>query len=107
GARWRSPSEWGPAPTGLMSATFGMFAGVGPLAAAAAPPRISEVYGHLPLSFEVNEGQVDSSVKFLARGQGNGLFLTAAEAVLSLRGEHESSAVVRMQLLGGTRDPRE
>ncbi len=89
-----------------MFATFGMFAGGGPLAAAAPPPSVSEVYGHLPLSFEVNEGQVDSSVKFLARGQGYGLFLTAAEAVLSLRGEHESSAVVRMQLLGGTRDPR-
>src|SRR5205814_1626160 len=48
--------------------------------------KIGEVYGKLPLSFEANQGQTDSHVKFLTRGAGYGLFLTSAEAVL--RGRH-------------------
>jgi len=39
----------------------------------------------LPLFFEPNEGQTDGRVKFLARGAGYGLFLTADEAVLALQ----------------------
>ena len=35
--------------------------------------------------FEANQGQTDSRVKFLSRGHGYGLFLTADEAVLTLR----------------------
>src|SRR5262249_25027880 len=34
----------------------------------AAQPRLVEAYGKLPLSFEINKGQTDSQVKFLARG---------------------------------------
>ncbi len=45
-----------------------------------------ESYGKLPLSFEANAGQTDARVKFLSRGSGYTLFLTADEAVLSLRG---------------------
>jgi Beta-propeller repeat len=45
---------------------------------------VSATYGRLPLSFEANQGQVDSKVKYLSRGQGYGLFLTATEAVLQL-----------------------
>ena len=41
-------------------------------------------YGKLPLVFEVNEGQTDPEVKFLARGSGYTLFLTPDEAVLAL-----------------------
>jgi hypothetical protein len=41
-------------------------------------------YGKLPLSFEVNQGQVDSRVRFLSRGQGYSLFLTDSAAVLAL-----------------------
>jgi len=47
--------------------------------------RLAEGYGKLPLSFEVNKGQVASEVKFLSRGRGYTLFLTGNEAVLSLR----------------------
>jgi hypothetical protein len=47
--------------------------------------RMSEDYGKLPLSFEVNRGQTDGEVKFLARGQGYTLFLTSTEAVFQLR----------------------
>jgi len=39
----------------------------------------------LPLLFEINRGQTDQRVKFLSRGKGYTLFLTPAEAVLSLR----------------------
>ena len=41
-------------------------------------------YGKLPLSFEANQGQSDPQVKFLAHGQGYGLFLTNQAAVLTL-----------------------
>ena len=40
----------------------------------------------LPVVFEPNQGQTDPQVKFLARGPGYGLFLTANQAVLALRG---------------------
>jgi len=39
----------------------------------------------LPLFFEPNQGQTAPQVKFLARGAGYGLFLTADEAVLQLQ----------------------
>ena len=42
-------------------------------------------YARLPLSFEVNQGQTDESVKFVSRGSGYTLFLTGTEAVLQLR----------------------
>ena len=48
--------------------------------------KILENYGKLPLSFEANQGQTDSRVKFLSRGSGYTLFLTSDEAVFSLRG---------------------
>lgn len=38
---------------------------------------------HLPLSFEENEGQVDPRVKFLAKGAGYEIFLTADGLTLS------------------------
>src|SRR5208282_4161742 len=36
----------------------------------------------LPLSFEANQGQTDSRVRFLSRGREYSLFLTGDEAVL-------------------------
>jgi hypothetical protein len=44
-----------------------------------------ESYGKLPLSFEANQGQTDSRVKFQSRGNGYTLFLTGDEAVFSHR----------------------
>ncbi|MGD1104782.1 MAG: hypothetical protein ABSA59_22280, partial [Terriglobia bacterium] len=56
---------------------------------AAAPtkvqPKLVARYGKLPLSFEANRGQTDSRVRFLARGGGYTIFLTADEAVLALQ----------------------
>ncbi|MCZ6479418.1 MAG: SBBP repeat-containing protein, partial [candidate division NC10 bacterium] len=87
--------------------------------------RIVEAYGKLPLSFEVNNGQTDAQVKYLARGRGYTLFLTGTEAVLvlknqpsalsdqqSARKEHTkktqspSRTVLRMQLVGANPHPK-
>lgn len=38
-----------------------------------------------PISFEPNQGQTDSRVKFMARGSGYNLFLTPSNALFSLR----------------------
>jgi len=46
--------------------------------------RILKNYGKLPLAFEENRGQIDPRVKFLSRGAGYTLFLTADEAILSV-----------------------
>ncbi len=54
--------------------------------------RLDANYGRLPLSFEANRGQADGRVKFLSRGRGYTLFLTADEAVLALK-SHQSPAV--------------
>jgi hypothetical protein len=80
--------------------------------------QVRERYGNLPLSFEANHGQSDSTVKFLSRGSGYGLFLTSDAAVLVLSqseanesrpasrvartavgARHPKSAVVRMTLV--------
>ena len=52
---------------------------------AASTPDVRARFGQAPLIFESNQGQTDSRVKFLARGSGYGLFLTANEAVLKLQ----------------------
>jgi hypothetical protein len=64
-------------------------------------------YSRLPLSFEANQGQTDTPVKFLARGLGYSVFLTADEAVLALQpsapaatAKGEKPAVVRLRLVG-------
>jgi uncharacterized repeat protein (TIGR01451 family) len=54
----------------------------------------ADAFGQLPLSFEVNQGQTDSRVKFLARGQGYGIFLTDNGAAFSISG---SSLRMRLQ----------
>ena len=44
----------------------------------------SRAYGKLPLAFEVNQGQTNPDVRFLAHGAGYQLFLTSQQAVLTL-----------------------
>jgi len=51
---------------------------------AAAAARVSESYGKLPLHFEANRGQTDEAVRFVSRGPGYSVYLTAGEAVLVL-----------------------
>jgi uncharacterized repeat protein (TIGR01451 family) len=72
-----------------------------PVATVSATPQVHKGYGQLPLVFEPNMGQSDPQVKFLARGSGYGLFLTAKEAVLNLRaGRPGATGVLRMSLAG-------
>ena len=60
-------------------------------------PKLSKSFGRFPLSFEVNQGQVDEQVKYLARGKGYTLFLTETEAVLSLRSAASEKGEVRRE----------
>ncbi len=55
--------------------------------------QLASAYGKLPLSFEANRGQTDPHVKFISRGSGYSLFLTATEAVLTLRSSSQESKV--------------
>jgi hypothetical protein len=59
---------------------------VQPSTLASRPSQATESYGKLPLSFEMNQGQADPAVKFLARGHGYNLSLSVNKATLTLRG---------------------
>jgi hypothetical protein len=75
----------------------------------------------LPLAFEANQGQTDAQVKFMARGHGYTVFLTAHETIFDLhsssqpatRFSHKAgtrqatqdrTAAIRMRLVGGNPD---
>jgi Beta-propeller repeat len=62
-------------------------------------PIITQSYGRMPMSFELNQGQTDARVKFISRGNGYTLFLAPAEAVLSLG--PQDPRILRMRLLEG------
>ncbi len=64
----------------IVNANAAKASGQGPAARQALSTRAVS----LPMFFEPNQGQTDPRVKFLARGAGYGLFLTADEAVLQL-----------------------
>ncbi len=85
--------------------------------------RIRAALGALPLAFEANQGQSDPQVKYMARGNGYTLFLTANDAVFAVHStsgspstalskfhtpksapvlpREEKSAAIHMQLVGG------
>ena len=64
--------------------------------------QVLATYSHLPLMFEPNQGQTDSRVRFLARGNGYRLYLTAEEAVLALQHSPSDSrySAFSMKLVG-------
>ena len=66
---------------------------------------VQSSYGHLPLSFEANQGQTDRQVKFLSRGQGYNLFLTSTEAVLALA--NQDRALVKASEVEDSRSSKE
>jgi uncharacterized repeat protein (TIGR01451 family) len=85
--------------------------GSGSIESSRAAVPVMAAYRRLPLIFEPNQGQSDQQVKFLAHGSGYGLFLTADQAVLTLRqGTTETqrrvprSVVMRMTLQGASRN---
>jgi Beta-propeller repeat len=70
--------------------------------------RVSEAYGKLPLSFEINQGQTVPQVKFLSRVSRYQLFLTSNEAVLVLgkgTAKHQSD-VLKIKLMGANLEPQ-
>jgi len=71
--------------------------------------RARTAYARLDLSFEPNQGQANSSARFLSRGQGFGVFLTSSGPWLALQRTNEeqepSSAWVRMRFAGANPDP--
>jgi IPT/TIG domain/Beta-propeller repeat len=71
---------------------------------AALPLAASTPYGNLPLTFEKNEGQFDSSVRFLSRGSGYAVFLTQDELVLRLSRARGQRDDLRWQLKGADRN---
>jgi hypothetical protein len=95
-----SSSRW------LRAAAAIVLSGAFSAACVAAQATPSAAYGKLPLSFEANEGQFDRAIRFLCRGGGYTMFLTATEAVLSLESPRHGTAVVRLQLAGANHDPR-
>ncbi len=54
-------------------------------ASTSTPGSPAAKWGHLPMRFEQNAGQVDDQVRFVARGGGTTLFLTDEGATLTLR----------------------
>src|SRR5262245_42944743 len=60
-----------------------------------APPA---KWGAIPMSFEPNLGQTDPNIRFMARGNGYGLFFTDTEATVAFTKPKQS--VVRMKLVG-------
>ncbi len=87
---------------------------------------IEQSFGKLPMSFEVNNGQTDKSVKFLSRGRGYTVLLTSREAVLyiqrrarnkkipllrnpakdAIKEESESAEVIRLRSIGSNLHPK-
>ena len=86
----------------LMTIALLSFAGQHAFAAAPARARHQLDLLKAPLSFEVNQGQTEPTVKFLSHGDGYTLFLTPKEAVFRLKNNSGGPSVVRMELLGAS-----
>jgi hypothetical protein len=63
----------------------------------------SEALGRLPLAFESSQGQLDGSVKFIARGGDYKACLTATGAELKFAGERESA--LKISFMGSSKAP--
>ncbi len=71
------------------------------------PVEARAAFGRLPMSFEQNQGQSDGRVKFLAHGNGYGLYLGSGEAALVFGGgesEKAQSQAVEMKFAGANPD---
>ncbi len=66
---------------------------------------ILNAYGKLPLAFEVNQGQADSSVRFLSHGYGYSLFFTESGPVLAF-GNTASQSLLQFHFAGASSHPQ-
>jgi hypothetical protein len=88
-------------------AVAAIFASAVPASAVALPQHsAATALGKLPLSFEINKGQVGGPAKFLSRGRGYSFFVTQTDAVLQLKGEKGKTSAIRWQAAGGNRNAR-
>src|SRR5207245_10554939 len=83
-----SHTEWWLAARGAMGLAFTLSIAAPPShtpfpAAAKMRSQAADAYGRLPMTFEPNQGQAEPSVKFLSRGGGFTLQLSATEAGLA------------------------
>ncbi len=66
-----------------------------------------QTWGQMPLAFELNRGQTDSTVDYLSRGPGYVAFLNSSGATLSVHKHNAKLATaLRMTLLGAGRNIR-
>jgi RHS repeat-associated protein len=68
--------------------------------------QVQIAYEKLPLSFEANRGQIDTQVKYLARGHGYNLLVNSTELVLVLRKPHPVGRVISAPSLPFSRGTR-
>jgi hypothetical protein len=93
----------------IIASITGLFVMAGASANASSPAgrqRTEAKLTRIPLSFEANQGQTDSAVKFLSRGDGYSMFLTSNSAVLELRipkGADARPTVIHMDMLNAHR----
>src|SRR6266404_6773699 len=111
-------------PSRRLFVPFAFLAGFALPVAAATAAQLIDSYRKLPLEFEANQGQTDEAVRFLSRGAGYSLYLTAGEAVLVLTKANPDierdtrgtparsktkaptkSVALRMSLVGAARNP--
>ena len=65
-----------------------------------------DAYFQLPFSFEPNHGQAAAPIRFMARGSGYGVYLTQAEAVLSLRNRAaKNRSTIRLRFIAAAPSP--
>ena len=65
--------------------------------------KVSLDQNRLPLQFEANQGQTRQDVRFLSRGPGHTLYLTAEDALLVLQ---KSQGQIRMGLVNAEVSPK-
>ncbi len=75
----------------------------------AGPVSGKDILKELPLVFEENIGGSDGRFQYIARGAGYRIFLTRAEAIVSLRGGSRAGKTgfpdLRIKLVGASNDP--
>src|SRR3954468_14475613 len=71
--------------------------------ASASSAQVLQLVPRDQLRFEPNRGQAYSGTDFVARARGCSVLLGAKEAVLRLRGEHQTTSTVRLAWLNANR----
>jgi hypothetical protein len=68
--------------------------------------RVTSSLATLPLAFEANQGQTDPQVKYMARGNGYTIFLTANDTVFALSSSSQAATTQAASRYGFLQDKR-